>query len=69
MTINVTETTVTATINADVFAYNDATGILTKNGKKLALNCSERLEFSLTTNGMRRVYAAAFVAAIFANAQ
>lgn len=69
MTINATENTVTATINADVFAYNDATGILTKNGKKLALNCSERLEFSLTANGMQRIYAAAFVAAIYANAQ
>jgi len=69
MTINATESTVTATIGNDVFSYSDDTGILTKNGKKLALNCSERLEFSLTTNGMRRVYAAAFVAAIYANAQ
>jgi len=69
MTITVIETTVTATINADVFAYAEDTGILTKNGKRIALHSSERLEFSLRTNGMRRVYAAAFVAAIAANAE
>ncbi len=70
MTINATENTVTATINADVFEYNETTMLLSKNGKKITKldsRTSGRLESILSTNGMRRVYAAAFVAAIYAN--
>lgn len=64
MTINATETTITATIGNDTWTCDIDTRELQKNGQVVEVKSVERLLFALTTNGMPRVFAAAFAGAV-----
>lgn len=65
MTITATETTVSATINNDVWTCDIDTRQLNKNGQTVVeVKSVERLVFALTTHGMPRVYACAFAGAV-----